>query len=69
MSPTTSCCFSLSIYLMYIFYVRIFFGRTGKREFVQAAASRLSAPGVGIQAGATLGFERRLMFQGIAALI
>ncbi|MEN9235577.1 MAG: methionine gamma-lyase family protein, partial [Gloeomargarita sp. GMQP_bins_25] len=36
----------------------------GKRAYVQLAANRLSAPGIGMEAGASLGFNR-LLFQGL----
>jgi cystathionine beta-lyase family protein involved in aluminum resistance len=36
----------------------------GKKAYVELAANRLSAPGIGIEAGASLGFNR-LFFQGL----
>ena len=37
----------------------------GKREWVEAAAARLCAPGIGMDAGATPGDTMRLMMQGL----
>lgn len=37
----------------------------GKEELVKAAAARLAAPGLGIEAGATSGEVMRLLFQGL----
>lgn len=37
----------------------------GKAKWVEAAAARLSAPGLGIEAGATSGDIVRLLFQGL----
>lgn len=37
----------------------------GKAEWVEAAAARLSAPGIGMEAGATSGDMMRLLFQGL----
>lgn len=37
----------------------------GKREWVEAAAARLSAPGIGMEAGSTSGDVMRLLFQGL----
>lgn len=40
----------------------------GRRELVEAAAARLTAPGVGVDAGCVSGGTLRLMFQGVALL-
>lgn len=37
----------------------------GKREWVEAAAARLSAPGLGIDCGSTPGHVMRALFQGL----
>lgn len=37
----------------------------GKEKLVKAAASRLAAPGLGIEAGSTSGDVMRLLFQGL----
>lgn len=37
----------------------------GKRDWVEAAAARLSAPGIGMEAGSTSGDVMRLLFQGL----
>jgi cystathionine beta-lyase family protein involved in aluminum resistance len=37
----------------------------GKQEWVEAAAARLSAPGIGMEAGSTSGDVMRLLFQGL----
>ncbi|XP_024396260.1 uncharacterized protein [Physcomitrium patens] len=37
----------------------------GKREWVEAAAARLSAPGIGMESGSTSGDVMRLLFQGL----
>jgi len=37
----------------------------GKRNFVEAAAARLSAPGLGVEFGSTPGHVMRSLFQGL----
>lgn len=37
----------------------------GKREWVEAAAARLSAPGIGMNSGSTSGDVMRQLFQGL----
>ncbi len=37
----------------------------GKAEWVESAAARLCAPGIGMEAGATSGDVMRLLFQGL----